>query len=174
MNPANARLRAQNAELERSGVVVLSGRSQRSCIGASPPSGSAHAQFAGSREIIVNRRRTWACATNPRRQLATNSKAGKSPQLAQTRAISWYPENDADEEQPGQAGSRGSASSWNRAAKASKHSRRPTSGRPTWRISLITSLACNKPMMPGSTPRTPASLQFGASAADGGSANRQR
>ncbi len=40
--------------------------------------------------------------------------------------------------------------------------------------SFNASQACIKPMIPGTTPSTPASSQLGAEPADGGSGKRQR
>ena len=92
----------------------------------------------------------------------------------QKETISSYPVKTASLPHPGQSGSRASNSSRKEASKASKQSRRPANDRPCPSTSLIASFACNMPMIPGITPRTPASLQFGASAADGGRVNRQR
>ena len=50
----------------------------------------------------------------------------------------------------------------------------PLSGSPTPRITLIASVAWIEPTIPGSTPRTPASAQLGASSAGGASGNRSR
>lgn len=42
------------------------------------------------------------------------------------------------------------------------------------RMSLMASMACSEPMMPGRTPRTPASAQFGTAFAAGMDGKRQR
>ena len=75
---------------------------------------------------------------------------------------------------PRQSGSGGSRISRKRIASASKCSRRPASGSPMPSSSLIASVACSRPITPGSTPSTPASLQLGAASGGGGSGNRQR
>ena len=41
-------------------------------------------------------------------------------------------------------------------------------------MSLIASMACMEPMMPGRTPRTPASAQLGTVPGSGGSGSMQR
>jgi hypothetical protein len=51
---------------------------------------------------------------------------------------------------------------------------RPMSGSPRPRSTLIVSSAWIDPMMPGSTPSTPASAQLGASSAGGGSGTMSR
>ncbi len=48
------------------------------------------------------------------------------------------------------------------------------SGSPAPMISLMTSVACSRPIVPGSTPSTPLAPQDGASSAGGGSRKRQR
>ena len=70
--------------------------------------------------------------------------------------------------QTGQAGSRRSATSVKDVSSASKSSSRPTSGSPSPRTSFSASFAWSKPMIPGSTPRTPPSAQLGASSGGGG------
>ena len=50
----------------------------------------------------------------------------------------------------------------------------PDSGSPIPVSILMASPACQVPTMPGNTPSTPASAQFGASPAGGGDGNRQR
>src|SRR2546421_99056 len=52
--------------------------------------------------------------------------------------------------------------------RASYWRRRPTSGLPMPRMSLIASVAWMRPTTPGSTPRTPASLHEGAKPGGGG------
>ena len=74
----------------------------------------------------------------------------------------------------GQSGSGDSRVSRKRRASASKCSRRPVSGAPRPRTSLIASVACSRPITPGNTPSTPASAQLGAASGGGGSGNRQR
>ena len=51
---------------------------------------------------------------------------------------------------------------------------RPWRVSPIPRITLMASMAWSDPMMPGSTPSTPASEQLGASSAGGGSGRRHR
>ena len=74
----------------------------------------------------------------------------------------------------GQLGSRRTLKLRNDSSSASYASRRPTSGSPRSSSSLIASSAWIDPMMPGSTPSTPASAQLGASSGGGGSGSRQR
>ena len=59
-------------------------------------------------------------------------------------------------------------------ARASKISSRPISGSPCPRISFIASTAWMQPTIPGSTPSTPASAQFGTAPGGGGAGKRQR
>ena len=77
-------------------------------------------------------------------------------------------------EQMAQWGSRRILTSVAVAASASYISSRPISGLPTSRISLMTSVACSRPMVPGSTPSTPLAPHEGASSAGGGTGKRQR
>jgi hypothetical protein len=77
-------------------------------------------------------------------------------------------------EQIGQSGSRRTLSSVVVAASASYISRRPMSGSPAPMMSLTTSVACSRPIVPGSTPSTPLAPHDGASSAGGGWRKRQR
>src|ERR1700751_4212169 len=77
-------------------------------------------------------------------------------------------------EQIGHSGSRGTLTSVSVAPSASYSSRRPIAGSPMPTISLTTSVACSRPIVPGSTPSTPLAPHDGASSAGGGSRNRQR
>src|SRR5438552_1825116 len=77
-------------------------------------------------------------------------------------------------EQTGQAGSRRKRSSVNDASSASKSNRRPASESPIRSRILIASLVCSRPMIPGTTPSTPATEQPGASSGGGGAGERQR
>src|SRR5205823_13589918 len=70
--------------------------------------------------------------------------------------------------QSGHFGSRRSLTSRNRIPSASYVRRRPTSGSPIPSRSFTTSVACTSPITPGSTPRTPASLQEGTRPGGGG------
>src|SRR3954464_15570341 len=76
-------------------------------------------------------------------------------------------------EQTGHSGSRRTFSSVNVAPSASYSSSRPMSGSPTPTTSLMTSVACSRPIVPGRTPRTPLAPQDGASSAGGGTGDRQ-
>src|SRR6202521_2914948 len=69
--------------------------------------------------------------------------------------------------QAGQAGSRQIFTSLNSVDMASNMSSRPASVSPTPSTSLKTSLAWSMPAIPGSTPRTPATSQAGASSGGG-------
>src|SRR3954464_15230257 len=71
-------------------------------------------------------------------------------------------------EQIGQSGSRRTFSSVVVASSASYISSRPMSGSPAPVTSLMTSVACSRPIVPGSTPSTPLAPQEGASSAGGG------
>src|SRR4051794_41769865 len=77
-------------------------------------------------------------------------------------------------EQIGHSGSRRTFSSVVVAASASYISRRPMSGSPAPMMSLTTSVAWSRPIVPGSTPRTPFAPQDGASSAGGGGGERER
>src|SRR6266550_3401438 len=74
----------------------------------------------------------------------------------------------ASVEQTGQSGSRRSFSSVKVVSSASKSSSRPASVSPIPRRTLSASLAWSMPMIPGTTPRTPATEQPGASSGGGG------
>src|SRR6185312_3766006 len=97
--------------------------------------------------------------------LLTDYRAG----TAQTSAYVGRSSGCACSPQAGQFGSRKRRSSLNSPASASYVIRRPTNGSPIPSSTLIVSVACNRPMIPGSTPSTPASAQLGASAGGGGS-----
>src|SRR3954454_20187839 len=74
----------------------------------------------------------------------------------------------AASEQTGQFGSRRSLSSVNSVSRASNRSSRPASVSPMPSSTLRTSFAWSRPMIPGTTPRTPATEQPGASSGGGG------
>src|SRR5450759_4786324 len=76
--------------------------------------------------------------------------------------------------QVGQVGSRRTLNVRKLSSSASYARRRPISGSPRFRSSLIASSAWIEPTMPGSTPSTPASAQLGASSGGGGSGRRHR
>src|SRR5438445_457662 len=74
--------------------------------------------------------------------------------------IGWSPHE-------GQFGSRAYFTSRNLCSSASYSSSLPTSGSPLPSTSFTASTACTSPMIPGSTPRTPASWHEGASSGGG-------
>ena len=74
----------------------------------------------------------------------------------------------------GQAGFFATGISRSRAPQASSIARRPSSGCPPPITSLSASAACIVPMIPGSTPSTPASAQEGTEPAGGGAGCRHR
>src|SRR5207253_11200316 len=74
----------------------------------------------------------------------------------------------ASVEQTGQFGSRRSFSSVNDVSRASKSSSRPASVSPIPSRTFRASFAWSRPMIPGTTPRTPATEQPGASSGGGG------
>src|SRR5450759_1137104 len=74
----------------------------------------------------------------------------------------------AASEQTGQAGSRRSVSSVNSVSRASNRSSRPASVSPIPSSSFRISFAWRRPMMPGTTPSTPATEHPGASSGGGG------
>ena len=77
-------------------------------------------------------------------------------------------------EHAGQFGSRRILKVRKLASSASYVSRRPERESPRPSNCLIASIACNEPMIPGSTPSTPASAHDGAISAGGGSGNMHR
>src|SRR5688572_519521 len=74
----------------------------------------------------------------------------------------------------GQCGSRRRVTSLNAPSSASQISSRPTSGSPSLSRILMASVACSRPMTPGTTPKTPATEQPGASSGGGGVGYRHR
>ena len=74
----------------------------------------------------------------------------------------------------GQAGFFATGISRRRAPQASSNANLPSSGCPPPITSLSASAACIVPMMPGSTPSTPASAQEGTEPAGGGVGCRHR
>src|SRR3989442_16021016 len=76
-------------------------------------------------------------------------------------------------EQIGHSGSRRTLSSVNVAPSASYSRSFPISGSPAPVTSLMASVACSMPIVPGSTPTTPFAPQDGASSAGGAARDTQ-
>src|SRR4029079_19180179 len=77
-------------------------------------------------------------------------------------------------EQAGHSGSRFRRNSVNEVSSASNSTSRPESVSPRSSSTFRTSFAWSRPMIPGTTPSTPATEQPGASSGGGGVGYRQR